>query len=60
MNVTLSPSCIEVLKDTDLCTIDNNDKMAFSHPYFCPTSYLALCNMNTQCNMSPVLIGLFN
>ena len=59
MNVTLSPSCIQALQECGLCTTDENDEIKFLHPYFCPTSHMAPCNMNADCNMSPVITELF-
>ena len=59
MNVTLSPSCIQALLDCGLCTLDENEEIKFSHPYFCPTSHMAPCNMNADCNMSPIITELF-
>lgn len=38
---------------------DPNDHGTFSHGYFTPSSHLAPCNFNADCNMSPIIPDFF-
>ena len=58
MKFPFSKSCIDVLEKSDLCTF-NDGEIKFLHAYFSPTRHMAPCNMNAECNMSPVICEMF-
>ena len=59
MHVPLTPSCMEILRRLELCSIDDNNQVNFSHRFFRPTTHMAPCNPNSTCNMSPTIPELF-
>lgn len=59
MPYNFSQNCLDALTDANLCTVDANGKVEFSHPYFEPTKHMPPCNSNATCNMSPVVCELF-
>ena len=58
VEVSLTPNCIESLKEYGLCTTEE-DTIEFLDPYFTPKSHMVPCDWNTTDNMSPIIFELF-
>ncbi len=57
--VNLSEGCKSSLVACGLCTVDEDGKPEYHHPYFKPHRHMAPCNRNARCNMSPTPTELF-